>query len=95
MFGADARRFARVGCDEPRAAQRRAVSAESRGTRDSTRSSRAPSLPKTTTTASADPNFKYCIESEPFTGSKVVKTECKTRVQWAKEGVNVDELKAR
>ena len=49
----------------------------------------------TTTSASADPNFKYCIESEPFTGSKVVKTECKTRAEWAKEGVNVDDLKAR
>lgn len=51
--------------------------------------------PSATTAASADPNFKYCIESEPFTGSKVVKTECKTRAEWAKEGVNVDELKTR
>ncbi|MFL6731940.1 MAG: hypothetical protein ACJ8EP_06300 [Sphingomicrobium sp.] len=43
----------------------------------------------------ADQTLKYCVESEPFTGSKVVKTECKTKAEWAKEGVNVDQLKTR
>lgn len=38
---------------------------------------------------------KYCVESEPFTGSRTIKTECKTRAEWAKEGVNVDQLKTR
>lgn len=50
---------------------------------------------QSTTATSADPNLKYCVESEPFTGSKVIKTECKTRADWAKEGVNVDQLKTR
>ena len=42
--------------------------------------------------ANTDQTLKYCVESEPFTGSKVVKTECKTRAEWAKEGVDVDQL---
>ena len=49
----------------------------------------------TTTTASSGQDVKYCMESEPFTGSKVIKTECKTKAEWAKEGVNVDQLKTR
>jgi hypothetical protein len=36
---------------------------------------------------------KYCVIVEPFTGSRVSKTECKTREQWAREGVDVDALK--
>jgi len=42
--------------------------------------------------ATADAAVKYCIESEPFTGSKLTKTECKTKAEWAREGVNVDQL---
>jgi hypothetical protein len=33
---------------------------------------------------------QYCIVMEPFTGSRTSKTECKTREQWAREGVDVD-----
>jgi hypothetical protein len=44
-------------------------------------------------TASTDQGTKYCVESEPFTGSMISKTECKTRAEWAKEGVDVDQLK--
>lgn len=43
--------------------------------------------------ASSDQDVKYCVESEPFTGSIISKTECKTRAEWAKEGVDVDQLK--
>jgi hypothetical protein len=42
---------------------------------------------------SSDQTVKYCVESEPFTGSIISKTECKTRAEWAKEGVDVDQLK--
>ena len=42
--------------------------------------------------ASPDAAVKYCVETEPFTGSKISKTECKTRAEWAKEGVDVDQL---
>jgi hypothetical protein len=54
-----------------------------------------------TTSASKDPpakqasqgqSVKYCVETEPFTGSKISKTECKTKAEWATEGVNVDQL---
>ena len=44
--------------------------------------------------ASANPArpVKYCVEVEPPTGSLLKMTECKTREQWAKEGVDVDQL---
>ena len=35
---------------------------------------------------------KYCIEYEKMTGSRVSRQECRTKKQWAEEGVNVDEL---
>ncbi len=34
---------------------------------------------------------KYCIQLEAFTGSRISKTECRTREDWARLGVNVDE----
>ena len=34
----------------------------------------------------------YCIATEPFTGSRVAKTECKTKEEWARDGVDVDKL---
>jgi hypothetical protein len=42
--------------------------------------------------ATPDTAVKYCIETEPFTGSKLTKTECKTKAEWAKQGVDVDQL---
>jgi hypothetical protein len=33
---------------------------------------------------------KYCIQVQAFTGSRIGKTECKTRAQWSKEGVDLD-----
>ena len=35
---------------------------------------------------------KYCVTVEPPTGSRLNMTECKTRAEWAKEGVDVDHL---
>ena len=35
---------------------------------------------------------KYCVEMEPFTGSRSTTTECMTKEQWAREGVDVDHL---
>jgi hypothetical protein len=36
---------------------------------------------------------KYCVEVEASTGSLLKMTQCKTRAEWAKEGVDVDQLK--
>ncbi|MFL6752727.1 MAG: hypothetical protein ACJ8FL_05835 [Sphingomicrobium sp.] len=36
---------------------------------------------------------KYCAEVEPPTGSLIKLTECKTRAEWAREGIDVDQLK--
>ena len=33
---------------------------------------------------------KYCLTYEKITGSRTEKTECRTRAQWAKEGIDVD-----
>ena len=33
---------------------------------------------------------KYCLTYEAITGSRTEKTECRTRAQWAKEGIDVD-----
>ena len=35
---------------------------------------------------------KYCLQIEASTGTRVNRKECKTKSQWAREGVNVDEL---
>lgn len=46
------------------------------------------------TAKAAQPDLKkYCVEVEAGTGSRLNMTECKTRAQWAKEGVDVDQLK--
>jgi hypothetical protein len=37
-------------------------------------------------------NTKYCLDYEAFTGSRISKRECKTKAEWAAEGVNVDKL---
>jgi len=33
---------------------------------------------------------KYCIKVEAFTGSRISKNECKSKADWAREGVDVD-----
>jgi hypothetical protein len=44
--------------------------------------------------ASSSPDKKYCIASdETTTGTKIVTRECRTKADWAKRGVDIDELK--
>lgn len=33
---------------------------------------------------------KYCLTYEKTTGSRIEKTECRTKAEWADEGINVD-----
>ena len=33
---------------------------------------------------------KYCIQVQAFTGSRIAKSECETREEWSREGVDVD-----
>lgn len=42
-------------------------------------------------TRPAAPEKIYCT-SGTITGSRVVKKECKTKAQWAKDGVSIDDL---
>ena len=35
---------------------------------------------------------KYCIQYENVVGSRVNRTECKTKAEWAKERIDVDRL---
>ena len=43
--------------------------------------------------SSAADATKYCIQYEPDTGSRLNRVECKTKAEWAKQGVQVDQLK--
>jgi hypothetical protein len=40
---------------------------------------------------SADPERKYCIEQESYTGSRLYNRQCLTKAEWAKHGVDVDD----
>ena len=35
---------------------------------------------------------KYCIQYHETVGTRIAKSECKTKAQWANEGVDVDKL---
>ena len=35
---------------------------------------------------------KYCLAYEKTTGSRVERTECRTKAEWADQGVNLDDL---
>lgn len=35
---------------------------------------------------------KYCIAYDNIVGSRVTRTECKTKAEWAKQRVDVDKL---
>ena len=34
----------------------------------------------------------YCLQFEPDTGSRISRTECKTRKEWSRLGVQIDDL---
>jgi len=37
----------------------------------------------------------YCLHLEPITGTRLSRTECKTKKDWALVGLDVDELLAK
>lgn len=47
------------------------------------------SEPKTAAAKHADDGRKYCIKLEALTGSRLAKRACKTKQEWALEGVDV------
>jgi hypothetical protein len=34
----------------------------------------------------------YCVQFEPETGTRIHRTECRTKQEWARRGVDIDEL---
>lgn len=44
------------------------------------------------TTAEKGKPIKYCIAYEKTTGSRVERTECRTKAEWAEQGINLDDL---
>ena len=50
---------------------------------------RTPAKPAAASAAKVD---KICIKVAPMTGSRFEKIECKTRSEWARDGINTDEL---
>ena len=55
--------------------------------------SRAPAKPAAAaaSTAAAKP-ATICIKVAPMTGSRFEKVECKTRQDWARDGVDIDDM---
>jgi len=47
-----------------------------------------------TTAPATSADHKYCIESntDEATGSRIYTRECRTKAEWAKRGVDVDEM---
>ena len=45
--------------------------------------------------AKAAKETKYCLTYEVTVGSRLSKSECKTKAQWAKEGVNIDHQRGK
>ena len=45
----------------------------------------------TTASAAAKPN-RICIKYAPMIGSRIEKMECKTRQEWARDGIDIDEM---
>ncbi len=42
--------------------------------------------------AAAEDQRKYCIAYDNVVGSRVTRQECKTRREWAREGVDVERM---
>jgi hypothetical protein len=47
--------------------------------------------PKSNKSASVDQK-KYCIAYDNVVGSRVTRQECKTKVEWAKDRVDIDKM---
>lgn len=52
----------------------------------------APATVSAAPNKSAQDQQKYCIQYEQDTGSRINRVECRTKAEWARLGVNVDEL---
>ena len=46
--------------------------------------------PKTDKTSASE--TKYCLSYDKMTGSRMSKQECRTKRNWAKDGVDVDKM---
>jgi hypothetical protein len=44
------------------------------------------------TPAAKDSKTIYCMTVEPMTGSRIGKNECHTKAEWARIGVDIDEV---
>ena len=44
----------------------------------------------TAAAAPAKAERRYCMKVAPMTGSRLTSTECKTKKEWSREGVDVD-----
>jgi len=49
---------------------------------------------KTMTTSTQSEDAKYCVDQSPdeTTGTRIYTHECRTKSEWAKRGVDIDEL---
>ena len=45
-----------------------------------------------TAAAKAGKDTKYCLTYDNIVGSRLTKTECRTKADWAREGVDVDRM---
>lgn len=52
----------------------------------------APAIAGAAPNRAAKDQQKYCFQYEQDTGSRINRVECKTKAEWAKLGVYVDEL---
>jgi hypothetical protein len=55
----------------------------------------APATAADTTASSQVKEVKYCMTSEALTGTRLQSRECLTKAEWARRGVDVDELRRR
>lgn len=49
------------------------------------------SQPKTDKPAAQSDEKKYCLQYDDLVGSRITKSECRTRKEWAKRGVELDD----
>ena len=45
---------------------------------------------KTAPAKAQNADTKYCVTYDDLVGSRITRQECKTRQQWAKQGVDID-----
>lgn len=68
-----------------------AASASASAVQTDTRTPSAKPAAATAASAAAKPN-QICIKFDPVLGSRIAKLECKTRQEWLRADVNIDEM---